>query len=67
MTPQDQFRSHGLTSSYHFKDEMFGCLKTARSEKQKALAVFDQNPEFHDEFRGIAKDFLWSLSSERAI
>ena len=61
-----KFKHHGLTASYYFADDTAsGEWRNGYGEQRKALELFDAHPDLHAEMREIAKNFLWSLSSER--
>ena len=61
----EQFKTLGMQASYHYACDYGSEWKLGRPLEQKALKLFDANPELQAEMRDIAKDFLWSLKSER--
>lgn len=61
----DEFKKHGLDASYHYADDSGSEWSLAHISKNKAIALFDSNPNQQDEMRNIATQFLWSLKNER--
>ena len=62
-----KFKKRARQASFHYADDSCREWGLAKQDKDSALKLFDDNPELQDEMREIAKDELWSLSSERPI
>ena len=60
-----KFKRHASRASYHYADDSCKEWDLAKQDKDAALKLFDDNPDMQAEMRGLAKDELWSLSSER--
>ena len=59
------FKRLGDKASFHYADESCKEWDLAADAKSKALKIYDENPDLEDEFREIAKGFLWSLKNDR--
>ena len=60
MDAVEQFKTHGMSASYHYADDSGKEWNLGDAEKAKALAVFDENPDHQAEMREVAKGFLWA-------
>jgi hypothetical protein len=64
----EQFKKHGDMASFHYADDSAsGEWRLGHAEEQKALELFDANPELQNEMREIAKGFLWTLELSRPM
>ena len=64
----EQFKTHGINASFHYADDTAsGEWRLGSAEEAKALELFDDNPSLQPQMRDIAKGFLWSLESKRAL
>ena len=59
------FKDLGLTASYHYADDSGKEWGLGRKAQDKALEIFDANPDLQEVMRGIATGFLWSLNMRR--
>lgn len=61
----EQFDSFGRTASFHYADDSTSEWGAGKRAENKALELFDTNPELQQEMRVISAHFLWSLSMKR--
>ena len=59
------FKTWGNESSFYYADDSTKEWSIANCLKSCALELFDAFPEYQQEMRKEAKQFLWSLSIER--
>jgi len=55
------FKFHGDWASFHYADNTGQEWPLGQEEERKAVAIFHLHPEYQDEMREIAKDFLWKI------
>lgn len=65
MDPLEAFKRLARSASYHFADDSGGEWQLGYREKTRALAVFDQHPEFQDKMREAAQGELWASDFNR--
>jgi hypothetical protein len=62
-----EFSSAGMQASFHYADDTGAEWSKGDECKQRALKLFDENPDLHPQMREAAASFLWSLSMERKL
>jgi len=56
-----RFKNAGDLASFHFTDTSGEQQSLARTYREEALGIYRDYPEYHDEMRKIAEDFIWEL------
>ena len=67
MTPLCEFDFAGMQASFHYADDTGAEWNKADEFKQRAIELFDENPDLQPQMREASKNFLWSLSMERKL
>ena len=61
----ERFKDLGMRASYHYADDTAsGEWRLGSSLEAKARELFKQHPDLHDDMRGIAKGFIWTLGDK---
>jgi hypothetical protein len=65
VTVLEEFVDLGDHASFCFADDHGEDWRAGYLSQERALVLFDQNPELHKAMREAARGFLWSLSTSR--
>ena len=64
----ERFKDLGMRASYHYAAYICSCSgaewRLGSSLEAKARELFKQHPDLHDDMRGIAKGFIWTLGDK---
>lgn len=60
-----EFEKLGLDASTHYASENVKEWRNGKPLEDKALQLFDDNPDLQDDMRQIALKFLWPLGLRR--